>query len=272
MPRLANVRFLHSLRAALACVREPNGHDEESVEGGSTLAAIRYLDRLLVDAPGADVKPGEARSLTAPERDALLAAVHALAFGPKIEGTIRCRGCNEPFDLDFDLEEFAGNARSERRQPSESERREGAFRSARLGGRRFRLPSGEEECAIVGLPQPLAEARLAEACLLDHSDASVPAAALAQAIDEVAPVLDDEVAASCPNCGRAESLRFDIQSFHLAAVERARAALPAEVHLLARNYGWGLNEILALPRSRRRAYVAVVSGEASPSLASWGER
>src|SRR6478735_1731462 len=94
-----------------ALVRELCGIDEESVGGRSTLDAVRLLDRLLVDQPGACVAPGGASSLTVPERDLLLAAVWRSSWSEHMAGTLTCASCDQPFDYDFDLDDLTERTR-----------------------------------------------------------------------------------------------------------------------------------------------------------------
>ena len=88
-------------RGGFAVLRGLCGHDEEAIGGTDTEAALGLLDRLLVDAPGVIIGPGHAAELAAPDRDRLLAAVFRAAFGPRVESTVPCAACQEPFDLDF---------------------------------------------------------------------------------------------------------------------------------------------------------------------------
>src|SRR2546425_195739 len=70
--------------------------------------------------------------------------------------------------------------------------------------------------------------------------------------------------ARCPECGRAQAVRFDIQSFLLGSLLADRAPLFGDVHRLARAYGWSRESILALARHERRAYAAFVDAEKPP--------
>src|SRR4051794_30863641 len=69
-----------------AYLRELRGTDEEAIGGGGTLAALSLLDRLLVEGPGASVRPGGAATLTVTERDRLLAHVYRAIFGTRVRG------------------------------------------------------------------------------------------------------------------------------------------------------------------------------------------
>ena len=94
-----------------ALVRELCGLDEESVGGSSTVDAVRLLDRLLVDQPGAHASPGGASSLTLPERDLLLAPVWRTSWSAHMAGTLTCASCEQPFDYDFDLDDLTDRVR-----------------------------------------------------------------------------------------------------------------------------------------------------------------
>src|SRR6185503_3111749 len=78
---------------------ELTGFDEQLVANTYTATAIRLIDRLLTQVDS----PPKASALTASDRDRLLAALYEYTFGPRIQSTTRCAGCNQPFDLDFSV-------------------------------------------------------------------------------------------------------------------------------------------------------------------------
>src|SRR5262245_34035697 len=86
-----------------AGLRDLCGYDEQMVDDTDTGVAIRLLNRLLVDEPRTPLKPGSAMSLTAADRDSLLAAVYISLYGNRIAGSHLCYACTKPFDLDFNL-------------------------------------------------------------------------------------------------------------------------------------------------------------------------
>lgn len=246
--------------AKIACMRELRGEDEEFVGGadGGTLAALHLLDRLLVAPEGAaGVRPAAA-DLTAADRDRVLAAVLERAFGASVSSTVRCARCEARFDLDFSLRDLAAAADAEAAAAGILLGADGTL--ALPDGRRYRLPTGRDECACLRLAPDEAARAMLEACALDGvrpgDDETVPTLMRA-----AAPVLDTELDARCPECGAAQSIRFDVQSYLLAALAGEALQLTAEVHRLAKAYGWSRREILRLPRSRRRAHVALVEAE-----------
>jgi hypothetical protein len=213
---------------ACALLREPNGFDEADVEGTDLPSALRLIDRLLVARPGA-LAPGAASSLRAADRDLLLARVYARAFGWRVEATASCAACGEPYDVDFSLEELAASALAE----------------VPAGG-----PTGEDVRAALAAPDPAAELRRRCAPQGD------------EAIAEAGRGLDVDLAAACPECGAAGTVRFDVQSYLLGALLRERPRLLRELHALARAYRWSHDEIMGLPRSRRRALAGLVEAAA----------
>ena len=249
---------------------ELTGFAEQAVTGVSTLSALALLDGML-SAPEGGEAAFSASRLAAPDRDRLLARVYLRSFGSRVESTLECSGCGEPFDLDFELADLL-------------ESLEAASRESRAGGdaavlvlepgpeeagtgARFRLPTGEDELAVAGLPAEAAEAELARRCLLDgaSADEAGTAAGFLAALDDhlarTAPLLDCELDAPCPHCGTPHAVRFDVQHYLLTLLTAERPRLSNEVHRLASAYGWSLAEILSLPRDDRRALVERVEAD-----------
>lgn len=237
-------------------LRELRGHDEEAISGTETAAAIDLLDRLLVATPGAAFGPGRASELPVPQRDRLLAAVYQQNIGSRIESTLRCPCCQEPFDVDFQLDDLLAGQREPAGQLERLE--DGAFRLP--DGRRFRLPTGADELAVLTLAEPVRAQELLRRCVPEGEplDDVEP---LLQAMEQAGPLLDVETDASCPECQYVQEVRFDLQHYLLARLINERWQRAQEVHCLARAYGWPLREILDLPRSQRRLYVELIERE-----------
>lgn len=242
-------------------LRELCGHDQESVDGTGTIAAIRLLDRLLVAAPGARGATVEAASLPASDRDRLLAAVYVRTYGPRIESTVDCACCGQPFDIDFSLPDLLDSLWEEARASPVERGPEGTYKLP--DGRCFRLPTGEDEVAVWHLPPQEAGRELMARCTLVGDPAS-DAEDIQAAMGQVAPVLNLDMDARCPECGESQSVHFDLQSYLLAALASERGQLARQVHLLASAYGWSPEEILGLPRSRRHAYAALIEAASAP--------
>jgi len=246
-----------------AVLREPSGFDEERVGGRSTFEAIQLLDRLLCDQPGAAVQPGGAAALTVAERDVLLAAAWRMAWGAKIAGTLTCDACGQPFDFDFNLDTLVDEVRA---GAGELPVDDGVYTLP--GGCRFRLPTGQDEFALAGreLGGEAGVTALLERCVVE-GDAVLDGPAVAAAMERVAADLDVDLDAACSECGHHHAVRFQIQDYLLGAITSDWGGLHEDIHRLALAYRWSLHEILSLPRSRRRALVALLEGDTVAS--SW---
>ena len=259
MPTLCDqVVFYNSCAGAWAAVREVCGSDEETVGDTGTPSAIALIDRLLVSVPGTPVGPGSAAALTATDRDRVLAAVHRRVYGTRIRSTLSCGGCADRFDMDFNLDDLLSGLG---RRPDAAEVQalgDGVFQTD--SGMQFRLPTGEEECACIGLSSGEAVGWLASRCLVRGAGADEEALQLAMEV--AGPVADVELQAQCPECGGVQPVHFDLQRYVLSGLANERQGLATEVHLLARAYGWSRTEIMEMPRSQRKSSVALVTGDA----------
>lgn len=241
---------------------ELKGGDEQMVDGSDTSVAIRLLDRLLVDGPDPMLRPGQAAILAAADRDRLLAAIYRDTFGSRIAGTVTCHACGKAFDLDFDLIELQRAL-----QPAETPAPvadNGHIAFALADGRRFRLPTGEDEMAVWHLSADDALAELLRRCVL-KGDPNVDPESIQATMKAVAPLMDAELDGHCPECGENQAIHFDIQRYLLSALQAEQPRLIQEIHRLATAYGWTLREILDLTRSQRQAHANLIEAETPKS-------
>jgi hypothetical protein len=227
------------------------GADEDSVTGTDTASAVALIDRLLLAGPPPCVAPGEAATLSAGQRDRILAALHERIFGPRIVATLRCRACGEQFDVAFMLPDlcahvWSGATAEVQVQP------DGFLQHA---GLRFRLPDALDEHAIAALPSDAARTVLLQRC----AGPGVGFEALEQAMTLVDPLLDLDLPANCVECGAPQAMRFAIQRWFLGSVTAEHRRLVEEVHALAAAYGWSRTEILGLRCASRREHVELLA-------------
>jgi len=225
----------------MARLRELTGRDEYAVAGASTAMAIALLSALMEE--------GSAADLVAADRDRLLAAVHLQAFGDRIESTLTCVKCGQPFDLNFSLRGLIDSI--DARTPSAQWKALGDGRFESADGATIRLPTGSDELSVADLPSEEVEGVLRTRA--DWPDDEV--------LEEVAPLLDLELVAPCAECRHVHAIRFDIQSYFLTALAGERRRLLAEIHRLAIAYSWSLPEILSLTRTDRRTFVELIQNE-----------
>jgi hypothetical protein len=254
-----DIPLRHTALASRARLRDIGGHAELAARSATTSDAIRLIDEVLVEDEGA-LPPGSAADLPAADRDRILGAIYRSVYGDAVESTVRCRACDKPFDISFSLTALGAHITGAR----SSEPTKGTIRLA--DGRVARLPVGRDECAVIADGADGLERRLAERCL-DGPVSGEDTAVLAAAMQEAAPLLTLELASQCPECGHAERVDFDIQSFLLGSLVQDRRGLYRDIHSIAHAYHWSLDEILSLPRTDRRALVAAIDGQVGRAFA-----
>ena len=243
-----------------AWLREISGFEEQSVAGTDVMEAISLVDRLLVSghrkADGRDQL--SARALASADRDRILAAIYRATYSDRIKGTLECSACGAPFDMDFSLGGFVDHAYSHDGELRAIQLPDGSYRIAE--GLQMRLPTGEDEIATLGMDEAKAAEMMLQRCLVE-GDLALAADVGQAALATVAPTLQTEIAADCPECGHGMAVYFDVQTYLLQSLLQDQESLTWEVHRLAKAYGWSLKEILRLPRSVRRNHARLIEAE-----------
>lgn len=88
------------------------------------------------------------------------------------------------------------------------------------------------------------------------------AAALAAHLAEADPLVDFEVDGACPACGASTLIAVDLETLALSRFAAGQRRIEADLHRLARAYGWTEAQSLAVPPARRRRYLALIDAEA----------
>jgi hypothetical protein len=127
-------------------------------------------------------------------------------------------------------------------------------------GRRFRLPTTDDERVAASMDPARGVAELLVRCTVD-GQASANLEDLQRAMESVGPILSLDMPAKCALCGAEHSIHFDLSSYLDSALRKERPLLTREVHRLATAYHWSLGEILGLPRSQRRLFVGLAEAE-----------
>lgn len=238
-----------------AWLRELTGREEMQLVGTDVDGAIGLIDSLLV---GGQPQGQSAKHLTAPDRDRVLAAIYRNTYGDRISGTLECIGCGAPFDLDFSLTEYVDHAHAPGSLMQVNRLPGGILELAE--GVQLRIPTGEDELAVRNLAPEAAAAALMQRCLISGQEAAA-SMDLDAKLAEVAPVLETEMGATCPECGHESSVRFDVQGYLLQSLINDRERLTWEVHRLANAYGWRLKDILKLSRTQRKQFARLIEAE-----------
>jgi hypothetical protein len=241
IPSLPPVRFL---------LRRIDGRDEAALAPGRPAMATHLLASLLTTREGGAV---DVTALPVAVHDRLLACLYREELGPRLTCRTGCNACAHPLEFSFVLADLiaAQDEAAARIGPPEADGRWPG------PGARLRPPTladGE------GGPEALL-ARIA-----DRKVAPKAVARLAAFLEDASPLLSLDIDTACLDCGARQAVWFDLARFLVQALAAERPFLIRETHLIAARYGWGHDEIMALPRADRRAYAALIESERSAAL------
>ncbi|HET9252859.1 MAG TPA: hypothetical protein VFP58_12170 [Candidatus Eisenbacteria bacterium] len=216
---------------------------------------------LLLLAAGLPEMSGEAMAaLPIGRRDAALLSLREALFGIELKGLVTCPSCSERLELILRTGDL--RARGEAGAARDVVIQDGAEVC-------FRLPDSRDLLALAGLTDAGAlRDALLERCILSiagESPAPIAAlreetiAAIEDRMSEIDPQANVEIAVDCPSCSHHWGTSFDILDYLWGELEAWARRTLHEVHVLATQYGWSEDEILALSPSRRRTYLEMVS-------------
>jgi hypothetical protein len=195
--------------------------------------------------------------------DARLLDFREGTFGPRMAVVVDCPACGQHLEVGFEVADL--RAEPSKTKPTEVVSDDGGLRV------RFRSPTLADLRAIASAESLDAARRgLVERCVVDArragqriDPASLPDDILSQVGEAMAEgdrQADIRLGLRCPDCAHAWAPPFDVASFLWIEIEAWVRRLIADVHTLARAYGWTEAEILGLPPARRQAYLELVLG------------
>ncbi len=246
----------------LLSVREPTGEDEIFlVETAlAPLPAFLELARRVGRVAAGD--PLDWTSLSATDIHAAALVIRRSWLGDAIRTDTTCPDpdCRERIDVSFGIESYIEHHRPRRPRGVTPGSGEGWFELAGAAVR-FSIPTVADLLEAASASRPAD--RLSARCV----DAAEISPALARRLDRalaaLAPSFDDLLGGSCPSCGHEVTMRFDPLAYTLTELRTAFSGIYLETHALATAYGWPEQEILTLPRSRRRRYASIIADERS---------
>lgn len=220
------------------------------------------------------------RGLLVGDRQYLLMKLRQITFGDRVEALVRCPwpDCGEAVDIDFFVSQVPLKEAQARSRLCTLDLSETAAAESALGAGAsvcFRLPTGADQ----ELLSPLLARNEAEAltALLSRCVEQINAAAadpevvqrlspaarleIERAMQAAAPGVELTMDAKCPHCQRSFAAPFDVQDFILGEARGNRDLLMREIHYLAYHYHWSEQDILSMPRERRRAYIDILADE-----------
>ena len=205
------------------------------------------------------------RSLRVGDRQFLARQLAAHLGRDTVWLTADCGHCGE--DFDFRLQQSALPAKEVGGAGPEEPRAEV---ETPLGACRLRPPTGADQEAVAGLDDDAEALRtLVRRCLLSVAGEPVgerteeaeglaledgDLEAIERALEAVSPEVTLTVRARCPECGGENDVWVD----PYLGLRGRGDELFAEIHSLAAGYGWSEDEILRLPRRRRRIYLELM--------------
>ncbi len=249
-------------------LRALTGADELSLTSAEPEALLALLSRLCSGS-------GETRlleELSLAQIDRLFAKLYRDLYSERAECHVRCTGCGQSYEFTLDLGQVQRQQDAEHPGPAD------ASGWLLADGRRLRAPR-LADLREAGSAERLLDRLLEEPAPPPHSGAdpvnttaaktamsSIARTELAEFLERAAPVLTLDLAAPCPHCARANTVRFDLPRYLGQRVLAERPFLIRESHLLASRYGWSHAEIMALTREDRRTYARLIESERAGAL------
>ncbi|MFD1214352.1 DUF6760 family protein [Arthrobacter sp. GCM10027362] len=220
-----------------------------------------------------------ARQLLVGDRQFLLLRLRQATFGDRVHAGLVCpwADCGKRVSIDFSLADvpvFEAGDKGPVYSMTLSEAAAGRDRTASVV--RFRLPIGADQEEVSGwlaVNQAKALSLLLSRCIRDVGDGTPPGEELVDRLSplaraeiedrmrQLAPGIEQVMEAGCAECGRMFLVPFDVQRFFFGELRTDSELLYREVHYLAYHYHWGEQEILAMPRGKRRTYLEILAEE-----------
>jgi hypothetical protein len=180
-------------------------------------------------------------------RDLALLEARAMLLGPEIRAITACAACGAEVEALFEARAITVDDR------------DSSATAALEDGTRLRAATSRDLAAALASPQP--RLALAQACVLEDAPAWTEArvAEAAAALQALDPQADIRLELECVECATRWTAPLFVEPFlwrELGAWARARFD---EVDRLARAYGWGESDVLALSPQRRRTYVELAA-------------
>lgn len=193
-------------------------------------------------------------------RDDALLRLREHLFGGDLHTAIRCPRCDERLESEFSVDQIRGDP------PAASGEFQLRWRDYAVD---YRLPTSADLLDVLeqaGAGDPARQ--LLHRCVShawrgsdEIEPASLPDELVARLDADMAlrdPAADVRTAVSCPACGARWQSHFDVVSYLWGELDDWAQRALADVHALARAYGWSEDAILALSPTRRQIYLDMV--------------
>lgn len=243
-------------------LRQPSGAEDVLLVEATVCdiyLALALLSRI-AQVTNSSVVPWE--DLPIPDLDLLLLQVRQMVFGSLIQADAFCpvKDCGTRIEVALRIGDYLVHHRPCPVVDVEQALEAGwlQFQDVAIS---FRLPTVADRLAIANQPEP--ECELVRRCVRPSELSAEQLDRVEQAMEALAPNLDNTLQGICPECGKTVDIYFDPEQFTLQELRNQAAFIYDDVHLLASHYQWSESEILALPRHRRRRYADKIRQERS---------
>lgn len=261
----SGISLRHTAKKSRVFLSQLSGADEKRIHGTATADMVLLIENLIEQRGAFSMGATDISGFSASDRDRLAAALYRDIYGDRIDATLRCRACESNFDIDFQLESLQKFLYQEQAEANS----DGVYQTPQ--GYVFRLPTSDDEIEISGIPQSEAYAKLLEKILIDPTYQSLLAepaiyrreviGAVDDSLTRIAPIIDLEVAARCPECAIDQAVHFNLQCFFLERLLLDHRWLMHEIHMIANAYGWSLDSILTLDRKDRKELTNLIDNQ-----------
>ncbi len=195
------------------------------------------------------IGPDDLGALPVIDAELMLAHFCVATFGDTIGHNVTCRSCAKTYGVEFSLATYAGLLAAEiapHRQPT--------FR-----GHPLRLPSRD----MIRLTPPSARDLARAVWQKPGSLTAEDVQALEAHLEKACPVLQEDIASTCPACATTQSFHFVLRDWVAMKLRTRLKQVMTQVHLLASAYHWRPADIFGLSRANRMALIDTMRSHAA---------
>lgn len=216
------------------------------------------LSRALQSLAGAKPTAERVKKLSVGDRQFLVVQLAAHLDDSENWVSAECSHCGEKMDLSFRYRDLPVKTASEKYPCFE----------ATIGKRRFvlRTPTGEDQEELAAIEnEETALFRLINKLVSQKNQKNTETKTvftfsdeerkeLEHLIEDASPEVGTHLLAQCPHCQTNNTVAIDIYQFLKGGVDQ----LMVDVHDIAMHYHWSEQEILRLPKERRKRYLTLI--------------
>lgn len=244
-------------------VQTPTGAEDILLLENSSEDVICALELVTALTTASNRTGIEWSALSVTDLNVLLLHLRQMVFGDLIRTDIVCpnEDCRRRIDVKFCISEYLTHHRPGKARGVEADVGNiGWFHLVNVPVS-FRLPNVGDQ--IAALHAVSSERELIKRCIRPAMLPSRIVKRVETAMEALAPNLSHDLQGECVECDRPVTMYFDVQHFVLSELRDQARFIYEDIHLLASQYHWTQAEILALPRSRRAHYIALLQQERS---------